>query len=278
MQTRPATPTVRSPTRTGPPGWSWDPDACRGTPSAYPSGTSPAPCRVRDVQVGVRDAGTLLYTLDVGQLGLDRHGRHEPEFLGAAELRHGRQAVDGDARPHEVVVGRRAGQRRRGVGQVAHLEPDARRPRRPRAPRRTPPPGASPSGASVRRPPRGATRGRRRRRRPRPRSRVTTGRSAARSAGVSPLRLSPVSTLSCTRAVRPTARAAAATSSSAQRRGDGQVDVGLDRVLQGRARARRARSGCAGRRSRRAAARAPRRPGRPPARSRRRRPPRWRRA
>ena len=42
MQTRPATPSVRPPTRTGPPGCSCVPDACRGIPSAYPSGTSPS--------------------------------------------------------------------------------------------------------------------------------------------------------------------------------------------------------------------------------------------
>ena len=70
---------------------------------------------------------------------------------------------------------------------------------------------------------------------PPPAARRTSGRSAARSPGMSPLRPRPVSTLRWTRAVRPVARAAAASSSRAHGAETETSTSASTRLAQGRA-------------------------------------------
>ncbi len=57
-----------------------------------------------------------------GQVRLQPHRRAQPEVGRSPEVRHRGQPVDRQPGPHQVVVHRGVGERRRGVGQVADLE------------------------------------------------------------------------------------------------------------------------------------------------------------
>ena len=120
------------------------PEACRGTPSAYPEGDDPEH-RVlrRGVRVRVGDAVPGRGPLDRRELGLERHRRHQAEAAVPAELRTGRQPVDRHARAARGRSARPGSSawRRSSRGAAPRA---ARRPPRRAGPRpRTPRPGAT---------------------------------------------------------------------------------------------------------------------------------------
>ena len=210
MQTRPATVVRRPSTSRGP-----TLVAARGMPSAYPAGMRPDDgVGVGHVGVAVADALARGQALDESEARAHGHRGTQAEVV--VDLGHRRQAVHRDARAHEVGVGRGVHEGRRAVGQVAQLGA-----------------AAGPLGDGdgleealllgedrrvlrARRRGRSAARCRRPARRPRPRAVATWRTRSSQAAPKAPPRPSPVSTLRCTRAVRPSARAAAAISSSTQ--------------------------------------------------------------